>query len=331
MDSKRVRAIGGSGGDGCVSFLSIWCNDRAGPDGADGGNGGHVVLEASNSISNLSSLLSIIRGECGEKGGNKNCHGKNANHTIVKVPIGTIIRNEEGKVVGDLKNEGWMFVAARGGAGGKGNRFFMTDIEQAPQICEAGAKGEAKSYLIEIRSMANIGLIGFPNAGKSTLLRAVSRAKPKVASYPFTTLQPHIGVVKYSDYEQIAIADLPGIIPGSHKNKGLGIQFLKHIERCKALVFLIDITTEDPYEDYKTLMYELEQFSPELNERPQIIVANKIDMIEGNEFVEFRKKVSVPVLPISAKLGTNLNEFLTEIRNIYNKMTESENNPDHET
>lgn len=331
MDSRRVRAIGGSGGDGCVSFLSIWCNDRAGPDGADGGNGGHVVLEASNSLNNLSRVLSLLKGENGEKGGNKNCHGKNANHTIVKVPVGTIIRNDKGKIVGDLKNEGWMFVAARGGAGGKGNRFFMTDIEQAPQICEAGAKGETKSYLIEIRSMANIGLIGFPNAGKSTLLRAISRANPKVAPYPFTTLKPHIGIVKYSDYEQIAIADLPGIIPGSHKNRGLGIQFLKHIERCKALVFLLDISTADPYEDYQTLMFELEKFSSELKDRPRIIVANKIDMITGDEYDKFQNKVGVPVLPISAKLGTNLNDFLRQIRDIYNEMTEKDQNSIEET
>uniref|UniRef100_A0A1Q3FWK5 Putative gtp-binding protein odn superfamily n=1 Tax=Culex tarsalis TaxID=7177 RepID=A0A1Q3FWK5_CULTA len=326
VDCKHVRTIGGKGGDGCVSFLRLWCNENAGPDGGDGGNGGHVVLQASSDVRDLNHVTTQLSADPGDNGRNKDCHGKNAGHTVVKVPLGTIVKSGgDGKVVGDLDREGTMFVAARGGAGGKGNHFFISDLEQAPQVAEYGAQGEDKSYILELRSMAHVGFIGLPNAGKSTLLRAISRARPKVAAYPFTTLKPHLGMVQYDDYEQIAVADLPGLIPDSHKNKGLGIQFLKHAERCNILLFVVDASAEEPWNHFHTLMHELTMFSEELAERPKMIVANKIDLPEAEDNVQLLEHhVDVPVVPISAKVGTNVAELLREIRIIYDGVKKEE-------
>ncbi|XP_067006920.1 mitochondrial ribosome-associated GTPase 2 isoform X3 [Anabrus simplex] len=321
VDQQHVRVIGGKGGDGAISFLQLWCNAEAGPDGGDGGNGGHVIFQASNTINNLNHLSAIVQADSGEKGYNKDCSGRNAQHTVVKVPTGTIVKSEAGKVIADLKQEGMMFVAARGGAGGHGNHFFVSDTEQAPQVAEYGAEGESFQYTLEVRSMAHVGLIGFPNAGKSTLLQAISRARPKIAPYPFTTLKPYLGIINYDDYEQIAVADLPGLIPGSHKNRGLGITFLKHAERCSVLVIIVDLSSDEPWKQVETLRYELNQFSPELAQRPQIIVANKLDLPEAEENLPlFRNHVNQPVLAISAKVGTNLTQLLQLIREMYDEM-----------
>ncbi|XP_063700183.1 mitochondrial ribosome-associated GTPase 2 [Culicoides brevitarsis] len=318
VDQKRVRCIAGKGGDGCISFLSVYRKEFAGPDGADGGNGGHVIFEATTDIRDLHHIPPVLQAADGEKGMNKNCSGKNAQHLNVKVPLGTVIRNDLGKVVGDLDEDGSMFIAARGGAGGKGNTYFASATTQAPQIAEHGAQGEDITYKLEIKTMAEIGLIGFPNAGKSTLLNAITRAKPKVASYPFTTLKPHVGMVQYDDYEQIAIADLPGLIPGSAENKGLGIQFLKHVERCAALLFIVDASIEEPWKCYETLLEELKKFSPELLTRSRLIVANKIDLPEAKDNIEALKShVDAPVICISAKQGINVTELLAEIRRLY--------------
>lgn len=325
IDQKQVRTLGGRGGDGSISFLRLWCNENAGPDGGDGGHGGHVVFHATSNVRDLIHVTSILKGEDGEKGSPKDCHGKNASHTVVKVPVGTIFKNDEGNVVGDLNREGLMFIAARGGAGGKGNRFFVTNTEQAPQICEYGSEGEDFAYAVEVKSMAHIGLIGFPNAGKSTLLRAISRARPKVAPYPFTTLKPHLGMVMYDDYEQIAVADLPGLIEGSHQNRGLGIQFLRHIERCAALVFVIDASLPDCGSHFEKLKLELEAFNADLMTRPMVIVANKIDLPEAKENVELLKKsVRTPIIEISAKDETNLESLLEKIREIYDQFNAQE-------
>lgn len=318
VDSRRIRALGGSGGDGCISFLSVYKKEFAGTDGGDGGNGGHVVLKVTKAVRDLNHIPQLLQAPKGDDGRSKDRHGKNAKHLYVNVPVGTIIRNEIGEIVGDLGEEGMMFVAARGGAGGRGNKFFTTATEQAPKICEYGAQGEDVTYLIELKTMAHIGLIGFPNAGKSTLLNAITRAKPKVAPYPFTTLKPHVGMVEYDDYEQIAVADLPGLIPDSHKNKGLGIQFLKHVERCSVLLFLIDASIDDPWNYYETLIYELKQFSPELLERPRLIVANKMDLQEAKDNLDkLKRRVDAPVVPISAKMGMNVALLLQEMRRMY--------------
>ncbi|XP_041983964.1 mitochondrial ribosome-associated GTPase 2 [Aricia agestis] len=315
VDSCRVRTIGGNGGDGCISFLHAWCKDQAGPNGGDGGHGGHVIFQATHSKKSLNHCNSVIQAKHGEKGFSKDCDGKNAQHIIVPVPLGTIIRNELGQVVGDLQEEGMMFLAARGGAGGRGNKFFLTDTEQSPLIAEYGAEGETNHYYLEVRSMAHMGLIGFPNAGKSTLLRAITRARPTVAPYPFTTLRPHIGMIPYDDYEQVAIADLPGLIPGSHKNYGLGIQFLQHAERCRGLIFLLD-GSDNPKEQYEILSHEVKQYSEQLSTRPRCIVVNKIDVPEGKKSYQ-ELSSEMQVIGISAKTGNNLSELLSVVRKIY--------------
>lgn len=326
MDSRPVRVIAGKGGDGCSSFLRAFANDKAGPDGGDGGNGAHVIFQACNNTSDFKHLTSIITGTDGERGMNKDCHGKTADHKIIKVPLGTIIKNKSGQIVGDLNEKDMMFIAARGGAGGRGNKFFCTDDQQAPEICEYGAKGEDISYHLEIRSMADVGFIGLPNAGKSTLLRAITRAKPKVAPYAFTTLRPNIGIIPYSDYEQIGVADLPGLIEGSAENRGLGIQFLKHAERCNTLLFVVDVSIPEPWNDYFMLINEIQKFSKELVNRKQIIAANKIDLPESEENIElFKEKLKdIPIIPISAKTGKNITELLQVIRKMYDEQKEAE-------
>nr|CAD7458615.1 unnamed protein product [Timema tahoe] len=350
VDVRAVRAVGGTGGDGDISFLQLWSNEEAGPDGGDGGNGGHVVLETSPDIRDLNHINSILKADPGERGYNKDCSGKNAAHTVVKVPVGTIVKTATGRVIADLSREGSMFVAARGGAGGHGNHFFVSDTAQSPQVAQFGAQGEDLQYVLEVRSMAHIGLIGLPNAGKSTLLQAISRARPKIAPYPFTTLKPHLGMVQYDDYEQIAVsltlyqpsqeigdvlvefksssvlevmgavADLPGLISGSHQNKGLGIAFLKHTERCAALMFVVDLSCSEPWRHVDLLRYELGQFSSELIRRPQVVVGNKLDLPESKEnLAMLKERVDVPIIPISAKVGTNLSILLQHIRSMYDE------------
>lgn len=326
IDMATVQTVGGKGGDGCISFLQLWVNDRAGPDGGDGGNGGHVIFEACYSVSGLSHVQSMIAADSGEKGYNRDCNGKNAPHTVIKVPVGTVIRDVNQNIVGDLKKTGSMFIAARGGAGGKGNNFFATDINKSPEIAEYGADGESINYTLELRSMAHFGLIGLPNAGKSTLLQAISRARPKIAPYPFTTLRPHLGIVQYSDYEQLIVADLPGLIEGSHKNRGLGISFLKHAERCTAMLIIVDVSDSECYSHIKMLRNELERFSQELAQRRQVIVANKVDLPDAMDNLNrLEEKVTGEnVVAISAKYGTNITDLLDLLRTIYDEYISKE-------
>lgn len=237
------------------------------------------------------------------------------------MPTGTLIKNEAGKIVADLSTKSSsIFIAARGGAGGKGNAFFASPTNQSPEIAEYGGEGEIKKYGVELASIADFGLVGYPNAGKSTLLRAISRARPKIASYPFTTLRPHVGIVMYDDLEQLSVADIPGIIEDAHKNRGLGIAFLRHIQRCLCLVYVIDVSQPTPWNQLETLRSELNHYNPDLVKRASIILANKIDTVEGQENLEeFKKNVDqdLKVIPLSAKNAFNIVRFLKEIRKIY--------------
>jgi GTP-binding protein len=266
--------------------------------------------------------------------------GKSGEHKIIDVPIGTLIRRPtDYLILADLDRENSMFIAARGGAGGKGNHFFLSDKNRHPQVAEVGGKGQDNQYILEMKTVADVGLIGLPNVGKSTLLRAVSRARPRVASYPFTTLNPYVGVIEFEDYVQMSIADLPGLIEGAHQNRGLGIDFLKHVERCTCLIFVLDLSISEPWHQLLILKNELEKFKPGLSRRPHAIIGNKYDdsdaeynLAKLKEFIEEATPENVlplPVVPISAKYGVNVQDFLNHIRGLYD-LYQVEQNPDDE-
>jgi len=324
VDCISTDVEAGRGGDGCISFLSVFAVEFAGPDGGDGGHGAHVIFRASDRVRDLSHIKSKVFAPYGGPGRNKNRAGKDASHMYIEVPTGTLLRNMQGDIVGDLDSEGACFIAARGGSGGKGNTHFKNSVRQAPEIAETGAEGEKFSYTLELRTMADIGLIGFPNAGKSTLLTAISRARPKIASYPFTTLHPHLGIVQYSDLSYLAVADLPGLIPGAHLNHGLGHSFLRHVQRCSVLLFVVDLSQEQPWEQVEQLRYELEMYQPGLSKRPVAILANKMDLPESEvKLKELMTEMedTVEIIPVSGRTGINLAEMLTRIKILHGMFT----------
>lgn len=320
LDYLRFTAIGGKGGDGEIAFLRLPKNPMGGPSGGDGGNGGHVILQACKTVKSLEGIPPVITGESGKRGRGKHMHGAHGEDKIINVPVGTLVK-EDDEVRCDLNEHDATFIAARGGAGGHGNHFFLTNTNRHPDMAEYGADGEMRKYELELKIMAHIGLVGFPNAGKSTLLRAISRARPKVAAYPFTTLNPHVGIVHYDDYVQLAIADLPGLIPGAHENKGLGLSFLRHIERCSGILYVIDLSAESPLGQLECLKYELEKYKKGLSERPHAVVANKCDLDQNIEeqLNVLKDNVQMPVFPISAKFGTNITSLLKYIRKLYDE------------
>jgi len=320
VDCVEVSVEAGRGGEGRISFLSVYAVEFAGPDGGDGGHGAHVIFRASDQVRDLSHLKRKIIGKYGGPGRNKNMAGKDAPHLFVDVPTGTMLKNMEGEVVGDLNVEGACFIAARGGSGGKGNAHFRTSVRQAPEIAESGADGEKYRYTLELRTMADVGLIGFPNAGKSTLLTAISRARPKIASYPFTTLRPHLGIVQYSDLTQLAVADLPGLLPGAHRNHGLGIDFLRHVQRCSVLLFVLDMEQDEPWDQLDELKHELEMYQEGLAKRPAAILANKMDIDKADQkLMQLIEKVGedIEVIPVSGRTGINLASMLVRLKVLF--------------
>ncbi|XP_014677340.1 PREDICTED: mitochondrial ribosome-associated GTPase 2-like [Priapulus caudatus] len=322
VDYRRVLMQAGDGGDGNISFLRVFCNAWAGPDGGDGGNGGHVIFKVDANMMSLEHLKPMYKAANGMKGSNKDCNGGNAEHLIIKVPMGTVFFDEGGSMVCDLKKKEDVFVATRGGAGGKGNHYFASNENRAPYIAEEGAIGEKKLLHVELRTIAHAGLVGFPNAGKSTLLRAISRARPRVAAYPFTTRNPHVGIIEYEDYEQISVADIPGLIRGAHKNRGLGYSFLKHIERCNCLVYVLDASASMPWTQLEDLQYELECYSPGLSHVPHAVIANKVDLGRGLANLPLlQEKIGIPVIPVSAKYKQNMEPLLEFLRREYDKVT----------
>ncbi|XP_074659914.1 mitochondrial ribosome-associated GTPase 2-like [Tubulanus polymorphus] len=319
VDYRVVNFVGGNGGDGCSAFSSYAGKEWAGPDGGDGGNGGHVILAVNHNVKSLNHLTGLIRAKNGDKGRSKCCHGKNADHEYVEVPLGTIVKLAETyETIADLEASDSVYVAARGGAGGKGNHFFLTNENRAPVIAELGGIGESRRLVVELKTIADAGLVGFPNAGKSTLLRAISRARPKVAAYPFTTLKPHVGVIEYEDYEQVAVADIPGLIHGAHQNRGLGISFLKHIERCVCLLYVIDLSVDEPWRQLDDLKFELEQYQRGLSERPHAIVGNKIDVPDAaRNLIELERRIDMPVFALSAKRLIDVEPLMLHLRKLY--------------
>jgi GTP-binding protein len=323
VDRIKVFAQAGSGGRGSVSFRREKFVPKGGPDGGDGGRGGNVVLRADRHTDNLSNLFyePIIKAKSGGHGMGKKMHGRSAPNKIVKVPVGTIVwpTSDEKEAatthpVVDLTRDGQEFVLCEGGAGGKGNVHFKSSTNRAPRQYTEGAEGEEGHFLLELRTIADAGLIGYPNAGKSTLLRKISAARPKVAAYPFTTLHPIIGVVELSEYRRITIADIPGLIEGAHKGVGLGHQFLRHITRCRIFLFVVDAAGSEgrnPVEDIQNLRRELNLYDERLSDRPWSIVANKIDLPGAEENVKaLRKKFpKIDIVPISAAKGDGIEDL----------------------
>jgi len=313
VDFVKIYVKAGDGGNGCVSFRREKYVPKGGPDGGDGGDGGFVVFKVNR---NLSTLLSFKRkrkfiAENGEHGKGKNRTGRSGEDLFIEVPPGTVIRDAQTKhILADLSEPEAVFYAARGGKGGRGNANFATPRLQAPRIAERGEPGEEKWLILELKLLADAGLIGYPNVGKSSLISILSNAHPKIASYPFTTLIPNLGVVRVSDVEEFVLADIPGLIEGAHSGTGLGNFFLRHIERCSVLVHVLDISqTEgrDPLEDYMKIKEELSLYSEDLLKKPEIVVANKVDLLPEEMLKEnlqrLEKKLKMTVIPISAVTG----------------------------
>jgi GTPase len=325
VDRVKIYAKAGDGGNGCVSFRREKFIPKGGPDGGNGGWGGSVILKVDPDTNNLVNLLyqSRLIAKRGEHGRGKQQHGKSAPNLVVKIPPGTLVKQlPEGEPVADLVVPGEEFILCEGGRGGRGNTTYRSSTHQAPREYQSGHPGEEGEFELELKTVADVGIIGFPNAGKSTLITRLSRAHPKIAPYPFTTLSPIIGTVEFEeDFSTLRIADIPGLVEGAHENVGLGHGFLRHIERCKALLILIDMAgTEgrDPRADYGNLLKELELYNPELLEKPQFIVANKMDLEESAENLKaFRKKYrGKKVIPISADKREGLELLRSELHKL---------------
>ena len=280
IDFATIKVKAGDGGNGCTAFLREKYRPKGGPSGGDGGNGGNIIIQ---SDSNLSTLRDVFyqkhyKSQSGFDGKGKNMHGKNGKHIIIKVPLGTIIKEiDTGIIIDDLKIDSHQIIIAKGGNGGFGNARFKTHKNPAPRRANEGQKGEEKSLELELKVLADIGLVGFPNAGKSTFISSISNAKPKIADYPFTTLIPNLGIVKYKEYNSFVVADIPGLIKGASDGKGLGIQFLKHIERTQTILYMIDINSEDIIKEYNTLKSELKKYNSDLLDRPSLLFITKSD------------------------------------------------------
>jgi len=292
IDQAKIFVKAGKGGNGACSFRREKFVPFGGPDGGDGGDGGSLILQASTRMTTLLDLKYKRHYEApaGGPGEKANCHGRNGTDTVITVPAGTIIKyDESNEVIADLLEDGQSAIVAQGGKGGRGNARFATSTNRAPRKCEQGTPAEEFWLRLELKLLADVGLVGLPNAGKSTMISTVSAAKPEVANYPFTTLRPHLGVVSLGDFRSCVMADIPGLIEGAHEGKGLGIQFLKHIQRTAILLYLIDISewsTEDPVRSYAILKQELTAFDPELGERPFAVVGTKMDAQGTSEALE---------------------------------------------
>ena len=317
IDFAEIYIKAGDGGNGAVSWRKEKFVPKGGPAGGNGGNGGSVIFRAD---SNLHTLLDFrynrkYLGENGVAGGKSNKDGKYGDDIIIKVPVGTMIKEKErGIILADLNEIGKEFVAAKGGRGGRGNSNFATSTNQAPRFAEPGKPGKELTVVLELKLIADVGLVGFPNAGKSTFISSVSEAKPKIADYPFTTLKPNLGIVNYKESQSFTVADIPGIIEGASDGKGLGLQFLRHIERTKILLLIIDVTSENIQKEYNTLLNELETYSIELSKKEKIIALSKADLIDEKEAVKIGKKkiknYSGPVYVFSSVSRVGINNIL---------------------
>ena len=334
VDKARIRIISGKGGNGCVSFRREPFVPEGGPDGGDGGKGGDVIIRASR---NLTTLMDFkynkkYKAENGQDGMRKKCFGKNGEDLIIDVPVGTMVTDEEtGLLMADLVHDGQSFVAAKGGKGGKGNVHYKSSVRQAPDFAEAGDFAKERYVILELKMIADVGLVGFPNVGKSSLLSVSTNARPKIENYHFTTLEPNLGVVRISDTEFL-MADIAGIIEGAHEGLGLGLEFLKHIERTRVLIHVVDVSGSegrDPKKDFDTIMKELGDYSPKMLKKPMIVCANKMDLISEDDeiYTEFKAYVEAKgydVYPVSAPINQGVSELLYAALNKLNEVRENE-------
>lgn len=322
VDEAKIFIKAGDGGRGCVSFRREKYIPRGGPNGGDGGKGGDVVFIAS---SRLQTLLDFkyrqhFKAKKGEHGKGANKHGRSGADCLVNVPAGTIIKDiKTGEILADLIEDGERFIAARGGIGGLGNAHFATPTAQAPRYAQPGKPGEEKEILLSLKLLADVGIIGVPNAGKSTLLSKLTLARPKIADYPFTTLTPNLGVVSVEDFPPFIIADIPGLIEGAHAGAGLGTQFLRHIERTRLLLHVVDVShgSEEALKEWQGINQELKAYHPSLGEKPQIVVLNKIDLLETNDTLSqlepVFEKAGFTVCPVSAVTGEGVDALIKAV------------------
>jgi GTP-binding protein len=325
VDECTVKLAAGDGGRGCVSFRREKFEPWGGPNGGDGGRGGDVILVGDVNTNNLVDykFQPHWRAERGEHGLGSDCHGRDGKSCILKLPLGTVVIDlATEKPVAEVIEDGQQIVLCKGGNGGWGNTHFKTSTNRAPRRANAGQEGEKGNYRLVLKSIADVGLVGFPNAGKSSLTTRITKARPKTAAYPFTTLHPQIGVIEFPDVlkggKRLLLADVPGLIEGAHENRGLGHRFLRHIERCALLIFLIDMAAtdaRDPRDDYKHLLKELELYDPALLDKPRLVVANKMDVPEAAaQLAKFERRYkSVDVLQISCLTGDGLERLKKEL------------------
>ena len=341
IDEVKVVLASGHGGPGAISFRREAMTPRGGPDGGDGGKGGDVILHAVENINSLVDYRSNKKysAQNGLPGGGSNCFGAGGQDLVLKVPPGTVVRTTDGEILVDMTGI-TEHVLLKGGRGGKGNAFFKTSINQAPEKAQPGEEGQEIEVVLELKLIADVGIIGFPNAGKSTLISRISAAKPKIADYPFTTLTPNLGVVKVREFSSFVVADIPGLVKGAHEGVGLGIQFLKHIERTRLFIHLIDVSfasSGNPVQDYEDINFELQSYDEKnqgkegffpLKERPQLVVFNKIDTMRPDDLERlirtFEKKTGVMPMAISAVTGKGIDSLILEVSNrIFGKELES--------
>ncbi|PNR96628.1 GTPase ObgE [Petrotoga sp. 9PWA.NaAc.5.4] len=323
LDEAIIKVQAGKGGDGAISFRREKYVEKGGPDGGDGGDGGSIIIKSTLNKNTLIDFKykKIFKAANGENGKNKKRFGKSGKNLIIEVPVGTCVYDQENNaLIADMKHPEQYVVVAVGGKGGRGNAKFATSTLQVPQIAEKGIKGESKTLKLVLKIVADVGLIGYPNVGKSTLISKISEAKVEIADYPFTTITPNLGVVKLKDNTSFVVADIPGLIEGAHLGKGLGDKFLRHVERCLAIVHIIDISgleREDPVEDYYAIRKELESFSYVLSQKKELIVANKMDTVEKEELErklsDFKSRTGKEIFPISAYTGENINIFIERV------------------
>lgn len=324
IDRVKITLVAGNGGNGVVAWRREKYIPKGGPSGGNGGKGGSIIFKADANVFSLEDYRNkrILKAENGKSGGRNNQQGKTAKDLVLKVPCGTLVKDAEtGEILHDFTTHDEEWSACKGGRGGRGNDSFKTPTNQAPNYCTPGSEGESRKVELELKLIADVGLVGFPNAGKSTLIAALTHVRVKIAAYPFTTLQPNLGYIETEDYKRILIADIPGIIEGAHRNRGLGFEFLRHIERTKLLIFLMDasgIDGRNPMDDYRVLRQEIEAYNPEMLTRPYLVVLNKCDTEESHENIKLfkadypREKAYV----ISALSG----EGLPQLRNAIEKM-----------